>query len=233
MTTPLLFTYRRCPYAMRARMALLVAGIAFDGFEILLRDKPAALLALSNKATVPVLQLPDGSVLEESWDIVQWALASQDPHGWWSRAQSVVNLDLLARNDGQFKHHLDRYKYPERYSEPDRNGHREQALAALLSALEIRLQHDSYLGGVSPCATDIALFPFVRQFAAVEPVWFLEQPLPALQAWLKRWITSSLFEACMVKLPSQIATVFPPFTAVPAFVMGDTFLHTAQHLGGR
>ena len=81
MTAPLLFTYRRCPYVMRARMAQLVAGIAFDGFEIVLREKPAALLALSTKATVPVLQLPEGRVLEESWDIVQWALASQDPHG--------------------------------------------------------------------------------------------------------------------------------------------------------
>lgn len=210
MAAPLLFTYRRCPYAMRARMALLVAGIAFDGFEIVLRDKPAALLALSTKATVPVLQLPEGWVLEESWDIVQWALASQDPHGWWSRAQSAENLALLACNDGLFKHHLDRYKYPERHSVPDRNGHREQALAALLLPLENRLQHKPYLGGVSPCATDIALFPFVRQFSAVEPVWFLEQPLPALRAWLKHWLTSPLFESCMVKLPSQIATAFPP-----------------------
>lgn len=210
MATPLLFTYRRCPYAMRARMALLVAGIAFDGFEIVLRDKPAALLALSTKATVPALQLPGGRVLTESWDIVQWALASQDPHGWWSRAQSVQNLALLACNDGLFKYHLDRYKYPERYSEPDQNGHREQAWAALLLPLEHRLQHKPYLGGVSPCATDIALIPFVRQFAAVAPAWFLEQPLPALQAWLKHGLTSPLFQACMVKLPSQMATAFPP-----------------------
>lgn len=210
MTAPLLFTYRRCPYAMRARMALLVAGIAFNAFEIVLRDKPAALLALSTKATVPVLQLSEGRVLEESWDIVQWALAPQDPNGWWSRAQSAENLALLACNDGLFKHHLDRYKYPERYSEPNRFGHREQALGALLLPLENRLQQKSYLGGVLPCATDIALFPFVRQFAAVEPAWYLEQPLPALQNWLKHWLASPLFEACMVKLPSQMASAFPP-----------------------
>lgn len=210
MTAPLLFTYRRCPYAMRARMALLVASIAFDGFEIVLRDKPAALLALSPKATVPVLQLPDGRVLEESWDIVQWALASQDLHGWWCRAQSAENLDLLACNDGPFKHHLDRYKYPERYSESDRNSHRGQAVVALLLPLENRLQSKPYLGGVSPCATDIALFPFVRQFAAVEPTWFLEQPLPAIQVWMKHWLASPLFQACMVKLPSQTATAYPP-----------------------
>ncbi|MES2880126.1 MAG: glutathione S-transferase [Pseudomonadota bacterium] len=199
MTAPLLFTYRRCPYAMRARMALLVAGITFDRFEIVLRDKPAALLALSPKATVPVLQLPDGRVLEESWDIVRWALAAQDPQGWWSRAQSAGNLALLACNDGEFKHHLDRYKYPERYNEPDRNAHRDKAMAALLWPLESRLQNDAYLGGPAPCATDIAVFPFVRQFAAVEPGWFAQQPLPALQAWLARWLASPLFAACMAR----------------------------------
>lgn len=194
-------------------MALLVAGMAFDGFEIELRNKPAALLALSSKGTIPVLQLPDGKVLEESWDIVQWALASQDLQGGWSRAQTVENLDLLARNDGTFKHHLDRYKYPERYSELDRNSHRAQAIATLLLPLEGRLLDKLYLGGNTPCATDIALFPFVRQFAAVEPAWFSKQPMPAVQAWLARWLASPLFEACMVKLPSQIATAFPPLVS--------------------
>ncbi len=114
---PLLYTYRRCPYAMRARMAMLQANRRFLAFEIVLRDKPAALLALSPKGTVPVLQLPDGGALEESWDIMRWALESPDQEGWWSRAQSDENLDLLQRNDGDFKHHLDRYKYPERYPE--------------------------------------------------------------------------------------------------------------------
>jgi len=213
ITAPILFTYRRCPYAMRARMALLVAGITFDGFEIVLREKPEALLALSPKATVPVLQLPEGRVLDESWEIVQWALASQDPHGWWSLAQSVENLDLLARNDGPFKHQLDRYKYPERYSESDRNSHREQAIVTLLLPLENRLQHKSFLGGASPCAIDIAIFPFVRQFAAVEQAWFSEQPLPALQDWLGSWLASPLFEACMVKLPTQTVTAFPSLAA--------------------
>ena len=213
MTAPLLFTYRRCPFAMRARMALLVAGIAFDGFEIVLRDKPALLLALSAKGTVPVLQLPDGAVIEESWDIMAWALGSPDSQGWWSRAQSAENLDLLARNDGAFKHHLDHYKYPERYSEPDRNANREQAISALLLPLERRLQHQPYLGGHLPCATDLALFPFVRQFAAVEPDWFSKQPVPAVQAWLALWLASPLFQACMVKLPAQAATPFPALAA--------------------
>ena len=197
-------------------MALLSAGIAFDAFEVVLRDKPAALLALSAKGTVPVLRLPDGTVIDESWEIVRWALESQDHQGWWSRAQSAENMELLACNDGVFKWHLDRYKYPERYSEPDRDAHREAATAALLVPLENRMRSDAYLGGTSPCATDIALFPFVRQFAAVEPDWFSQQSLPALQAWLASWLSSSLFEACMVKLPSQAVMPFPPLDVTVA-----------------
>ena len=99
--TPLLYTYRRCPYAMRARMALLQAGVAFDAFEIVLRDKPAAMLAISPKGTVPVLQLPTGQVLEQSLDIVRWAfLATGDAEGWWARAQTDENQALIAACDG-------------------------------------------------------------------------------------------------------------------------------------
>jgi glutathione S-transferase len=198
---PLLYSYRRCPYAMRARMALLQAGHAFDVSDVDLRNKPAALLALSPKGTVPVLRLPGGQVLEESWDIMRWALAAEDRDGVWSRAQSAVNLDLLACNDGAFKHHLDRYKYPERFGEPDglRDHHRAQAVAVLLVPLQARLQHGPFLGGAAPCATDLAIFPFVRQFAAVAPAWFAGQPWPQVQAWLAAWLDSRLFEACMAK----------------------------------
>jgi glutathione S-transferase len=208
-TAPLLYSYRRCPYAMRARMALLVAGIAFDAHEIVLRDKPAAMLTLSPKGTVPVLQLPDSSVLEESLDIMQWAFAVQDPEGWWARAQSTVNLDLLAVCDGLFKHHLDRYKYPERFGEVDRKQPRDAAVETLLKPLDAQLQHSAQLGGQIPCATDIALFPFVRQFAAVEPAWFGQLPLPALKAWLAGWLSHPLFEAAMAKLPTGQVVQFP------------------------
>jgi glutathione S-transferase len=214
MTVPLLFTYRRCPYAMRARMALLVSGIAFDGYEIVLREKPAAMLALSPKGTVPVLQIPDGTVLEQSLDIVRWALAPYDHDGWWSRAQSAANLELLAVNDGAFKHLLDRYKYPERFGELDRQVPRGQAMTVMLFPLEARLQTTSYLGGDLPCATDIAVFPFIRQFASVEPEWFGQQSFPATQTWLARWLSSPLFEACMFKIPSQSATPFPLLSAI-------------------
>jgi glutathione S-transferase len=206
---PLLYSYRRCPYAMRARMALLQAGRCFQAFEIVLRDKPAALLALSPKGTVPVLRLPDGRVIDESWDIMRWAFEPDDVAGWWRRAQTPGNLELLQRNDGDFKHHLDRYKYPERHAGESRDAARLHAVASLLAPLEQRLHGETYLGGATPCAADLAIFPFVRQFAAVEPRWFAGQALPAVQAWLAAWLGSAVFEGCMVKLPPQTAAVFP------------------------
>ena len=205
MTTapaPLLYTYRRCPYAMRARLALLQAGVAFDAFEIVLRDKPAEMLALSPKGTVPVLRLPDGQVLEQSLDIMRWAfLETGDADGWWARAQSAVNQELLAVCDGGFKHHLDRYKYPERFDGVDSKvHHREQAVDVLLRPLDAQLQSTGQLGGQAPCAADIAIFPFVRQFAAVEPGWFGVLPLPALQGWLNVWLSHDVFNRAMSKL---------------------------------
>jgi glutathione S-transferase len=217
---PLLYTYRRCPYAMRARMALLVANVAFDAHEIVLRDKPAALLAASPKGTVPVLVLPGGRVLEQSWDIVEWALtqdgASDQVQAWWSRAQTPDNLDLLRCNDGNFKYHLDRYKYPERFAPTEGGGradthadHRDRAVAALLQPMEQRLALAPYLGGEQPCASDFGIFPFVRQFAAVDPAWFGSLPLGRVQTWLVGWLHSPLFEACMQKLPSNQRIPFP------------------------
>ncbi|WP_296228684.1 glutathione S-transferase [Ralstonia sp. UBA689] len=213
---PLLYSYRRCPYAMRARLAMLQANRRFRTFEIVMRDKPAELLALSPKGTVPVLHLPDGGVLEESWDIMRWALESPDTQGWWSRAQTDANLHLVRTNDGDFKRHLDRYKYPDRYPKDGqpREAVRAQAVATLLTPLEARLQGQHYLGGAAPCATDLAIFPFVRQFAAVEPDWFASQTLPAVQNWLAGWLSSRLFEVCMTKQPVQAVAVFPEFQPV-------------------
>lgn len=212
---PRLYTFRRCPYAMRARMALLQAGRAFEAVEVSLRDKPASLMALSPKATVPVLQLPDGGVIEESWDIMRWALAAPDVQGGWARAQSPANLDLLQRNDGEFKRHLDRWKYPQRYPGETLapQAHRDLALEVLLRPLEARLRSAPWLGGDTPCATDLAVFPFVRQFAAVEPAWFAALDLPALRTWLDGWLAAPLFLACMHKLPAEGVHRFP---ALPA-----------------
>jgi glutathione S-transferase len=195
---------------MRARMALLEGGHAFDVFEISLRDKPAAMLALSPKATVPVLHLPSGQVLEESLDIMQWALAANDGTTDWARSQTPNNLALLHACDHAFKPLLDRYKYPERFglTPPERDATGAQAVAVLLAPLEARLQQQPHLGGANPCATDWAVLPFVRQFAAVAPAWFAAQPLPAVQAWLAAWLGSTLFARCMLKVPPQQAVRF-------------------------
>lgn len=212
---PRLYTFRRCPYAMRARMALLQAGREFEAVEVVLRDKPASLLALSPKATVPVLQLPDGRVIDESWDIMRWALAApdtDDTQGWWARAQSPDNLGLVQRNDGDFKRHLDRWKYPQRYAgEPlPPDDHRDAAVAVLLRPLEARLQAAPFLGGATPCATDLAVMPFVRQFAAVDPAWFATLAVPSVRSWLDGWLADPLFVACMHKLPAAGVHRFPP-----------------------
>ena len=208
---PLLYTYRRCPYAMRARMALLQAGVAYEPFEIVLRDKPAAMLAASPKGTVPVLVLSDGTVLEQSLDIMAWAFAQTgDAQGWWARAQTADNLALQAACDGPFKHHLDRTKYPERFADAQgREHHRAQALA-LLAPLEARLRVAPQLGGGAPCAADIGIFPFVRQFAATDPAWWAAQPLPAVQAWLGAWLADPLFERAMRKPAGPAATPARP-----------------------
>lgn len=211
---PLLYSYRRCPYAMRARMALLQAGVAFDVHDIVLRDKPARMLALSPKGTVPVLVLPDGTVIEQSLDIMAWAFAQPSAQNlaeaWWTRAQSPELLQLLEVCDGRFKRELDHYKYPERFSEDanDQISHRHNAVRLLLEPLNQRLDGFGQIGGAAPCATDLAIFPFVRQFAAVEPMWFAQLPLPALQNWLHGWLTSQLFNAAMTKLPNNQVVPF-------------------------
>jgi len=212
-TAPLLYTYRRCPYAMRARMAMLQAGVAFDAFEIVLRDKPAEMLALSPKGTVPVLRLPDGQVLEQSLDIMRWAFVETgDAGGWWAIARNETNAALLAACDGPFKHHLDRTKYPERFGEGTdaKAHHRQLAVGALLAPLDAALQRGGgQLGAAAPCAADIAIFPFVRQFAAVDPAWFAALPFPALQGWLGGWLSHRLYLTAMAKLPANQLVVHP------------------------
>ena len=199
--TPLLYTYRRCPFAMRARMALLQAGIGFDAHEIVLRDKPADLLRMSPKGTVPVLVLPGGQVIEESLDIMRWAFEGRDSNGWWQRAQSPRCQSFIALNDGPFKQFLDGYKYPDRFpSDQGPASHRDQAVSCLLHPLDQALASQPFLGGDEPCAADLAIFPFVRQFRAVDERWFDAQALHAMQRWLRGWLESELFQRCMKKL---------------------------------
>lgn len=205
---PLLYTYRRCPYAMRARMALLQAQVRFAAHEITLKDKPAQMLAASPKGTVPVLVLPGGQVIDESMDIMRWAFQGRDEGGWWQRAGTQVNQDLITLNDGAFKQHLDRYKYPQRHGPANPALHRDLAAGCLLQPLEQRLAGQPYLGGSQACAADLAIFPFVRQYRAVAPAWFDALPLPAAQRWLQGWLQDERFAVCMKKLPVGLCLAF-------------------------
>jgi glutathione S-transferase len=197
--TPVLYSFRRCPYAIRARLALWQAGVVVALREVVLRDKPAAMLEISPKGTVPVLQLPDGRVLEESLDIMHWALQQNDPGGWLRTGDSAEQGALIARNDTNFKPLLDRYKYAERFPEKSAVAWRHAAIAAHLAELEVRLTKHAFLLGDTASLADAALFPFVRQFAAVDAAWFEKAPLPALRRWLKVWLASPLFAAVMLR----------------------------------
>lgn len=193
---PILYSFRRCPYAMRARMALAISGTISIIREVALSDKPDALAAVSPKATVPVLVLQDGRVLDESLDIMRWALGRRDPEGWLDRADEAGAL--ITENDGAFKYHLDRYKYHDRYA-ADPLEHRHAALG-MLERLDARLGLHANLCSEGRSFADMAIMPFVRQFAQTDRTWFDAQKLPNLQLWLARHVGSSLFEQAMVKL---------------------------------
>lgn len=192
---PILYSFRRCPYAMRARMALLVSGQTCVLREVTLRAKPAEMIAASAKATVPILALPDGRVVDESLDIMRWALARNDPEDWLGTDDTA----LVAENDGPFKDHLDRYKYPDRHG-ADPADHRAMGLV-FLSSLEARLAKRSNLARETRSFADVAIMPFVRQFAATDQGWFEAQSLPSLKAWLARHSESRLFQQAMIRLP--------------------------------
>lgn len=207
---PILYSFRRCPYAMRARMALAVSAQTCELREVLLRDKPPELIAASAKASVPVLILPHGEVLHESLDVMLWALHQHDPQHWLrpELGDMASMLGLIAHNDGNFKRQLDRYKYPHRFAleagdDLLRFAESNRDSAALwLSSLNADLdKHQGWLFGARPSLADIALLPFVRQFAHTDDAWFAQQPWHALIDWLATWETSELFAAVMEKYP--------------------------------
>jgi len=184
---------------MRARMALSYAGIAVEIREVSLKDKPAHLLQVSPKGTVPVLVLQSGQVIEQSLDIMYWALQQHDADGW-LRADPQQQL-LIAENDGSFKQNLDRYKYAIRFPEHSAEHYRQQG-ELFLEKLEQRLQQSAFLLGNTISLADIAIFPFIRQFAAVDSVWFEAAAYIRLKSWLQHLVGSALFESVMVKYPS-------------------------------
>ncbi|KIF55644.1 glutathione S-transferase [Pseudomonas fluorescens] len=195
-----LFSFRRCPYAMRARMALRYAGVPVEIVEVSLKNKPAEMLALSPKGTVPVLNA-DGVVIDESLQIMRWALAQNDPDDWLLAGDSFAALwmeKLIEGNDQIFKSALNRYKYAERYPEQPMEAYRAEG-ALFLQKLDELLQGRDYLLADHPSLADIALLPFVRQFAHVDREWFAQTPYVRLQVWLQRFLESDLFTSVMKK----------------------------------
>lgn len=205
---PILYSFRRCPFAMRARLALAVSGTQVELREVKLAAKPAAMLAASPKGTVPVLVLPDGEVIDESLSIMRLALAKSDPEGWMGRDDA----ELIAANDGPFKHALDRYKYPERHAS-DPLVHRDIGLN-FLAKIDALIAVGERIGGDARGLADAAIFPFVRQFAAVDRAWFDSQPLPYLRPWLDRHLASELFQSIMRRVafwsPGDAPVVIAP-----------------------
>jgi glutathione S-transferase len=230
---PVLYSFRRCPYAMRARLALMASGQACELREVVLRNKPEALRQASAKATVPVLVHPDGTVIEQSLEIMRWALGRQDPGDWLRPAQGTLEemLAAIAQIDGSFKFHLDRYKYPGRYpslqnapvtrpadpADPaaptgpasaaetaetvDTAKLHRSAAADVLLPLAARLRASRCLFGPRPTLADMAIAPFVRQYAHVDAAWFAAQPWPELVGWLEEWQASDLLASVMAKYP--------------------------------
>ncbi|MEE9433934.1 MAG: glutathione S-transferase [Sphingorhabdus sp.] len=193
---PILYSFRRCPYAMRARMALIVSKVEHEHREVLLRDKPAQMIEASPKGTVPVILLPEGEVLDESLDVMRWALAQNDPENWLKGTDQA----LITANDGPFKTSLDQYKYSSRHGVVDPTIPRDATMAHL-AMLDKRLSAQTFLAGDRRGLVDIALFPFLRQFANTDRGWFDGLPLPALHNWLAGLLASPLFETAMVKHP--------------------------------
>jgi len=196
---PILYSYRRCPYAMRARMALQLANIPVEIREVSLRDKPAHLLQISPKGTVPVLLLDDGVVIEQSLDIMLWALKEYALN---PNIHEGYNA-LILENDTRFKKALDAYKYPERYPNQTQAQHRATGELYLQQLEGLLHQHAFLLSDVAGFA-DIAIFPFVRQFAAVDVAWWQKEPYPKLAAWLSHWVESALFNSIMTKNPTFV-----------------------------
>ena len=196
---PILYTFRRCPYAMRARMAIQTAGVACELREVVLRDKPAQMLAISPKATVPVLQLEDGTVVEESIEIMEWAFGQHDSKAWLSLLSEDAR-QLVSRSDFDFKPILDRYKYFVNFPEHSQIHYRDSA-GQFLDELESRLEAHEGRGLMcrQRAVADMAIFPFVRQFARVDWRWFEQSPYQRLRHWLIEFEASELFTSVMKK----------------------------------
>ncbi|MFT5320782.1 MAG: glutathione S-transferase [Pseudohongiellaceae bacterium] len=200
MSLPVLYSFRRCPYAIRARMALFNSAIEIDLHEVSLKNKPQAMLDLSSKGTVPVL-LVDDNVIDESLDIMLWALANNDPDNWcsqYSETEKKYAMQLIRQNDTEFKEWLDKYKYADRHPEFSQAYYRQNC-EKYLQVLEAALHSNSYLMGEKITLADIAIFPFIRQFSMVDKNWFDHCHYPTLRQWLSKLLGTGLFIRVMAK----------------------------------
>ncbi|MEH6998343.1 MAG: glutathione S-transferase [Limnobacter sp.] len=221
---PVLYTFRRCPYAMRARLAIVAAGLKVEVRELVLRAKPAHMLEISPKGTVPVLWLPDGTVIDESLDVMRWAVGQNFPADWLvPNAEQQQQCDeWIALLDGEFKRNLDRYKYPHRYHVKtdtdaytcDPLEHRAVCEEILAQWNAVLVQNGPWLFGANPSFADFAILPFVRQFRIADEAWFDAVPgYGALKLWLHSFLASPLLEQAMVKYtpwqPGDTPLTFP------------------------
>lgn len=198
---PILYTFRRCPYAMRARMAIYIAGINAKHIEVSLKDKPQSLLDYSPKGTVPVLITASGEVIDQSRDIMLWALHQADPDNWLLQNNPSLGEEmnrLMDRCDVEFKPLLDRYKYFDRYPEYSQLEYLQQA-EMFINHLENQLEQHTFLVDTQMRFADVAIFPFIRQFAAVDTEWFTQSPYKRLQVWLTYCVNTDMFKKIMEK----------------------------------
>lgn len=194
LDTPILYSFRRCPYCMRAHMALNYAGLKIILRDVKLSDLPAEVLAVSPHATVPSLAISENEYMDESWDIVKWAVQQNDPGNWLGENNEYLNeAEMLVEiNDFSFKDDLDHYKYADRYPEHPMEYYRENGEEFLEELTEL-LQQNTFLSADHITITDIAVFPFIRQFAMVDKEWFDKSPYPELQRWLLAMLSSEWF----------------------------------------
>lgn len=215
MAQPVLYSFIRCPYAMRARMAIAKSGVFCEMREVDLKDKPQAMLDISPKGTVPVVLLPNGTVLEQSLDIMRWALGLNDPEGWLRHPEDEMN-QLIAICDGDFVQALKQYKYPERFEGGSKEKARDIGFE-FLKNLEMRIAAKGFVIGETASLADIAIFPLIRQFALVDWMWFEDCGLMRLKIWLNYFMDSELFAVVMEKYsPWQSGDpvdIFPIFNA--------------------
>lgn len=193
-----LYSFKRCPYAIRARMALKYAGIEVGIREVKLSNKPIELIMASEKATVPVLVIDSGKVIDESLDIMLWALEQSDRDNWLKPDSQQQIFNLIQQNDIEFKPILDSYKYHQRSEVVDQLFYRKQALF-FLDELNAKLLNSKYLLSDKPCLADIAIFPFIRQFCMVDKDWFMQSKFKQLIFWLEFFLESPLFLSVMKK----------------------------------